>query len=154
VSTLLFPLDPSTNTVRTEGGRLGYLEKGYLREDEEEEEMEEGEGVTTSYWAALEDIYDVDWHFLSWLSRCTPTTKIMSSYGVLTLLTMVNSPASTLLLYMLDVNGSVLSLLPMIWAVEAVGIGAISRELRTPKIKERRDDERGRENTKLGKICD
>jgi hypothetical protein len=49
VSTLLFPLDPSTNTVRTEGGRLGYLEKGYLREDEEEEEMEEGEGVTTSY---------------------------------------------------------------------------------------------------------
>ena len=46
---------------------------------------------------------------------------------------MVNSPASTLLLYILDVNGSVLSLLPMIWAVEAVGIGAISRELRTPR---------------------
>ena len=45
---------------------------------------------------------------------------------------MVNSPASTLLLYMLEVNGSVLSLLPIIWAVEAVGIGAMSRELRTP----------------------
>ena len=49
----------------------------------------------------------------------------------------MNSPASTLLLYMLEVNGSVLSLLPMIWAVEAVGIGAISRELRTPKGGER-----------------
>lgn len=42
------------------------------------------------------------------------THATMSSYGVLTLLTMVNSPASTLLLYMLEVNGSVLSLLPMI----------------------------------------
>ena len=47
---------------------------------------------------------------------------------------MVNSPASTLLLYIFDVKGSVLSLLPMIWAVEAVGIGAISSELRTPTI--------------------
>lgn len=50
----------------------------------------------------------------------------------LTLLTIVNSPARTLLLYMLDVNGSVLSLFPIICAVDAVGIGAISKELRTP----------------------
>ena len=60
-------------------------------------------------------------------------THTVISHGRSTLLTMVNSPASTLLLYILDVNGSVLSLLPMIWAVEAVGIGAISRELRTPR---------------------
>ena len=50
----------------------------------------------------------------------------------LTLLTIVNSPASTLLLYIFEVKGSVLSLLPIICAVDAVGIGAISSELRTP----------------------
>ena len=78
------------------------------------EEMEEGEGMTTTYRAALADVYNVSWHFLKSLSRCTAATTIISSSGALTLLTMVNSPASTLLLYMLEVNGSVLSLLPMI----------------------------------------
>ena len=51
----------------------------------------------------------------------------------ITLFTMVNSPARTLLLYIFEVKGSVLSLLPIIWAVDAVGMGAIRRELRTPK---------------------
>ena len=44
----------------------------------------------------------------------------------------MNSPASTLLLYIFEVKGSVLSLLPIICAVDAVGIGAIRSELRTP----------------------
>jgi len=44
----------------------------------------------------------------------------------------VNSPANTLLLYMFEVKGSVDSLLPIIWAVDAVGIGANNNELRTP----------------------
>ena len=48
------------------------------------------------------------------------------------MLTIVNSPASTLLLYIFEVKGSVLSLLPIICAVDAVGIGAIRSELRTP----------------------
>jgi hypothetical protein len=49
VSRLLFPLDPSTNTVQTEVTKSAYLVIGYLKEEEEEEEMEEGEGMTTPY---------------------------------------------------------------------------------------------------------
>ena len=41
-------------------------------------------------------------------------------------------PASTRRVYRLDVYGSKHSLLPRIWAVDAVGIGASSSELRTP----------------------
>mmetsp|Transcript_111588 Transcript_111588/g.271097 ORF Transcript_111588/g.271097 Transcript_111588/m.271097 type:complete len:232 (-) Transcript_111588:186-881(-) len=48
------------------------------------------------------------------------------------LFTTANSPASTRRLYMLDVNGSMPSLLPRICAVEAVGMGAINSELRRP----------------------
>jgi hypothetical protein len=40
--------------------------------------------------------------------------------------------SNTRRLYILDVNGSVDSLLPIICAVEAVGIGAINNELRIP----------------------
>ena len=49
-----------------------------------------------------------------------------------TLLTTVNSPAKTLRLYILVVNGSVLSLFPIICAVEAVGIGASNKEFLAP----------------------
>merc|ERR1719197_1152462 len=48
------------------------------------------------------------------------------------LLTTANSPAKTRLVNMLDVNGSKDSLLPRIWAVDAVGIGASNNELRQP----------------------
>jgi hypothetical protein len=48
------------------------------------------------------------------------------------LFTTGNSPASTRRLYTLDVKGSVDSLLPRICAVEAVGMGASSSELRRP----------------------
>lgn len=41
----------------------------------------------------------------------------------------MNSPESTRLEYMLEVKGSKHSLLPKICAVDAVGIGAVSREL-------------------------
>jgi len=43
-----------------------------------------------------------------------------------------NSPASTLLVYKLEVKGSKLSQLPKIYDVEAVGIGAIRREFLIP----------------------
>ena len=48
------------------------------------------------------------------------------------LFTMGNSPESTRRMYMFEVNGSKHSLFPKIWAVEAVGMGAIKRELRMP----------------------
>merc|ERR1719174_2744127 len=49
-------------------------------------------------------------------------------------LTTVNSPESTRREYRLDVYGSKHSLLPRICAVDAVGIGARSSELRTPCV--------------------
>merc|ERR1719399_2612794 len=54
--------------------------------------------------------------------------KSLSRY----LLTTANSPARTRLVNMLLVKGSKLSLLPRIWAVDAVGIGARRSELRQP----------------------
>ena len=48
------------------------------------------------------------------------------------LLTQINSPDKTLLLYMLVVNASKASLFPRIYEVEAVGIGATSREFLIP----------------------
>jgi hypothetical protein len=48
------------------------------------------------------------------------------------LLTQINSPDNTLLIYKFDVNGSKFSLLPYIWDVDAVGINAINKELRIP----------------------
>merc|ERR1719174_1834367 len=48
------------------------------------------------------------------------------------LFTTANSPARTRRVYMLDVKGSKDSLLPRIWAVEAVGMGARRREFRQP----------------------
>ena len=48
------------------------------------------------------------------------------------LFTIINSPESTLLVYILEVYGSKHSLFPRIWAVEAVGIGAKRREFLTP----------------------
>jgi len=48
------------------------------------------------------------------------------------LFTTTNSPDSTRRLYMLDVKGSMDSLLPRICAVDAVGMGAMSSELRRP----------------------
>ena len=44
----------------------------------------------------------------------------------------MNSPARTRLVKTFDVHGSKLSLLPRIYDVEAVGIGARSKELRAP----------------------
>ena len=48
------------------------------------------------------------------------------------LLITINSPAKVRLVYILLVNGSKHSLLDNIWLVDAVGIGATHRELRTP----------------------
>src|SRR5688572_18131525 len=56
------------------------------------------------------------------------STKSFNKY----LFTTGNSPLNTRRIYMLEVNGSKHSLLPKICAVEAVGIGAINNELRTP----------------------
>merc|ERR1711887_343919 len=54
--------------------------------------------------------------------------KLFSRY----LFTTANSPARTRLVNMFDVKGSNDSLLPRIWAVDAVGIGASSSEFRHP----------------------
>ena len=48
------------------------------------------------------------------------------------LLMIMNSPASVRRVYKLLVNGSKHSLYPRIWLVDAVGIGAMSSELRRP----------------------
>jgi len=45
-----------------------------------------------------------------------------------------NSPAKTLLVNKLAVYGSKLSQFPKIYDVEAVGMGAISKELRIPYL--------------------
>ena len=42
------------------------------------------------------------------------------------------SPDSTRRVYKFEVRGSNDSVLPMIWAVDAVGIGAVSNEFRAP----------------------
>src|SRR4051812_1437484 len=55
-------------------------------------------------------------------------TRSFSKY----LFTTTNSPERVLRVYMFEVNGSKHSLLPSICEVEAVGIGATSKELRTP----------------------
>merc|ERR1712195_256763 len=49
-------------------------------------------------------------------------------------LTTVNSPAKTRRLYILEVYGSKHSLFPKICDVDAVGIGAINKELRKPCV--------------------
>ena len=70
--------------------------------------------------------FTIKW--LSLFSRAPSLSRSCSRY----LFTTANSPESTRRVYRLDVYGSNDSLLPRIWAVDAVGIGATSSELRTP----------------------